>query len=152
MEQNYQTYAQDQHQYAQTNYNQGQQYAQAQYNTGMTAQQVNTGQYAQTQPQTNLRQKEPQYDQNMYNSPNAQYQTQPAASSLSQSLSSWFDYKNRAYLKGLFIGVGATLIATNPTVQKAIVKGAVAVWGGLQGSVEEIKEQVEDIKAELAEK
>ncbi len=144
MEQQYQVNPQTQQQYAQTSYNQGQQYAQTAYTQGQ--------QYVQTAPQANLYKKEPQYDQNMYNSPNAQYQAPQAASSLSQSLSSWFDYKNSAYLKGLLIGAGVTLVATNPTVQKAIVKGAVAVWGGIQGSVEEIKEQVEDIKAELAEK
>ena len=131
MEQQYQVPPQSQQQYIQTSHNQGQQYAQA-------AQQA--GQYK----------KEPQYDQNMYGSPNAQYQS--AASSFSQNLSSWFDYKNRAYLKGLLIGAGVTLVATNPTVQKAVVKGAVAVWSGIQGSVEEIKEQIEDMKAELAEK
>lgn len=125
MEQNYQA-----QQYAQTNYNQGQQYAQSQQ-----------------QMQTNNYRQDLQYEKNMYNSPNAQY-----AKENKSILASWFDYKNNTYLKGLLIGAGVTLIATNPTVQKAVVKGSVALWNGIRGGVEELKEKIEDVKAELAEK
>lgn len=157
MEQQYQTNGQAQQSYAQTqyqsnpqtqqgaaSYTQGQQYAQANYTQGQ--------QYVQNQTQpTSDRPNYPQADQNMYNSPHQNVQ-QSVSSPLTQSLASWFDYRNNAYLKGLLVGVGATLIATNPAVQRAIVKGAVTVWGGIQSSVEEIKEQVEDIKAEIAER
>ncbi len=125
MEQNHQA-----QQYAQTNYNQGQQYAQVQ-------QPMQTSNYRQ----------DLQYEKNMYNSPNAKY-----AGENKSILASWFDYKNNTYLKGLLIGAGVTLIATNPTVQKAVVKGSVALWNAIRGGVEEIKEKIEDVKAELAEK
>jgi len=61
---------------------------------------------------------------------------------------SWFDYSNPSYIKGLLVGVGATLLVTNPTVQTAVVKGAVAAWGAVVGGVEEIKEKVRDARAE----
>ena len=35
-------------------------------------------------------------------------------------------------------------------MQRAVVKGAVALWSSVQGSVEEVKEQIEDIKAEMS--
>ena len=54
------------------------------------------------------------------------------------------------YAKGLLLGAAATYLLTNPKVQKAVVKGAVALWSSVQGSVEEVKEQIEDIKAEMS--
>ncbi len=136
MEQNYQP-----QQFAQASYNQGQQYAQTNYDQGQ--------QYAQAQQptQTSNYRQDLQYDKNMYNSPNAQY-----AGENQSAVASWFDYKSNTYLKGLLIGAGVTLLATNPTVQKAVVKGSVSLWNGIRGGVEEIKEKIEDIKAELAEK
>lgn len=65
-------------------------------------------------------------------------------------LSSWYNIGHPDYLKGLLLGAGAALVLTNPTVQKALIGGAVRVWAAVQGGVEEIKEQIEDVKAELS--
>ena len=81
--------------------------------------------------------------------PNPQQATTPAAAQDS-AVTSWFNFTNFDYLKGLVLGAGVALVATNPTVQKAVVSGAVKTWAALQGGVEELKEQVQDAKAELS--
>ncbi len=53
-------------------------------------------------------------------------------------------------MKGLLLGAGLALVATNPRVQKAVVGTGVKLWSSLQGHIEEMKEQVQDAKAELA--
>ena len=65
-------------------------------------------------------------------------------------LGSWFEFSNSCYLKGLFVGAGVTLLLTNPTVQKMLMRGIVKVWSTVQGGVEEVKEQFRDIKAEMS--
>ncbi len=57
---------------------------------------------------------------------------------------------NTSLLTGLALGAGAAIIATNPKVQKAVVGTSVKIWSALQGHIEEMKEQVQDAKAELA--
>jgi len=98
-------------------------------------------------------------DNNQYGAVNAQstaqYPAQTAAvtntpQTEDSSLASWFDFTSTDYLKGLALGAGVALVATNPTVQKAVVSGAVKVWAALQGGVEELKEQVQDAKAEIS--
>ena len=104
-------------------------------------------------------------DSNAYGAVNAQaagqYATQypanysteyaaPAEQTTDGALSSWFAFTNADYLKGLVLGAGVAVVATNPTVQKAVVSGAVKIWAALQGGVEELKEQVQDAKAELS--
>ena len=81
--------------------------------------------------------------------PNPQQATVPAATQDS-AVTSWFNFTNLDYLKGLVLGAGVALVATNPTVQKAVVSGAVKTWAAIQGGVEELKEQVQDAKAELS--
>ncbi len=55
-----------------------------------------------------------------------------------------------SFLKGLALGLGLGLLATNPTVQKAIIDSSLKVWGGIQNNIEEIKEQIQDAKAEIS--
>ena len=96
-------------------------------------------------------------DANQFGAANAQAaapaaapaQSVPATTAAS-TVSSWFAFTNADYLKGLALGVGAALVVTNPTVQKAVVSGAVKAWAAIQGGVEELKEQVQDAKAELS--
>jgi hypothetical protein len=64
------------------------------------------------------------------------------------TVATWFDFSNPSYIKGLLVGAGATLLVTNPTVQNAVVNGAVAAWSAVVGGIEEIKERVRDAKAE----
>jgi len=98
-------------------------------------------------------------DNNQYGAVNAQdaarYPAQTAAAAnavqpADSTLASWFNLSSIDYLKGLALGAGVALVATNPTVQKAVVSGAVKVWAAVQGGVEELKEQVQDAKAELS--
>lgn len=65
---------------------------------------------------------------------------------------SWFNVTDRHYLTGVAVGAAVALVLTNPTVQQALVKGAVKLWTTVQGSIEEIKEKVEDVKAEMSQK
>lgn len=67
-------------------------------------------------------------------------------------LQSWFNFRDQTYLKGFVVGVGVALVVSNPSIQKAFVRGAVKLWSGIQGGVEEIKEHVKDIKAEVSSK
>ncbi len=62
----------------------------------------------------------------------------------------WFDFSNPSYLKGFIVAAGITLVAANPSVQQALIKGTLKAWGFLQGGVEEIKEQIQDVKAEMS--
>ncbi|MGE4292147.1 MAG: YtxH domain-containing protein [Desulfovibrio sp.] len=65
-------------------------------------------------------------------------------------LASWLNVTDPGYLKGLALGAGVALLVTNPKVQQAVVSGAVRLWAAIQGGVEEIKEQIQDVKAELS--
>jgi len=63
--------------------------------------------------------------------------------------SGWLDFQNPQYLKGLLLAAGVTLLVANPKVQKTVLKGLAKAWSGLQYGIEEVKEQINDIKAEL---
>lgn len=85
----------------------------------------------------------PQYYQNQ----SPYYYPAPAPAS---GVASWFAFTDSGYLKGLLLGAGVTLLLTNPTVQKTMVRGVVKLWSGMQYGLEEVKEQIQDIKAELS--
>lgn len=74
----------------------------------------------------------------------------PQTSATPSALDGWLNFKDATYLKGVVLGASVALVATNPTVQKAVVSGAVKLWSGIQGGVEEVKEQIRDIKAEAS--
>jgi hypothetical protein len=61
----------------------------------------------------------------------------------------FFNLGDDRFLKGLLIGAAAAYLLTNESVQRTAIKGAVKLWGGLQGGVEEIKERFHDAEAEL---
>ncbi len=67
-------------------------------------------------------------------------------------MENWLDFKNTGYLRGFAVGAGLVLLLTNPALQKALVSGVVKVWSTVQGGVEEVKEQIQDIKAEMSQK
>lgn len=64
----------------------------------------------------------------------------------------WFNFSNSDYLKGFVLGAGVALLVANPSVQRAVVTGAIKLWGMFQGGVEEVKEQIRDIQAEMSQK
>lgn len=102
----------------------------------------------------------PQYPQYPYASGGGQYAQADPAAYAAQSGSfapaptswtqGWFSVTDSGYIKGLLLGAAATYLLTNPKVQRAMVKGAVTLWSSVQGSVEEVKEQIQDIKAEMS--
>eukprot|EP00767_Chilomastix_cuspidata_P008417 gnl/Chilomastix_cuspidata/9662.p1 GENE.gnl/Chilomastix_cuspidata/9662~~gnl/Chilomastix_cuspidata/9662.p1 ORF type:complete len:109 (-),score=7.66 gnl/Chilomastix_cuspidata/9662:524-850(-) len=67
-------------------------------------------------------------------------------------VSSWFNFSNGSYLMGFTIAAGITLVAASPKVRESIVKGGVKTWEYLQGGIEELKEKVQDVRAEMSEK
>lgn len=93
---------------------------------------------------------EPRYAENPQY-PQPYYQQAPTAQNTTSSLTQgWFNFQDHSYLKGVAVGAGVALIVANPTVQKAVVSGAVKIWSALQGGVEEVKEQINDIRAEMS--
>lgn len=66
-----------------------------------------------------------------------------------QPASSFFNFTNDRFLKGLLIGAAATYLLTNENVQRMAIKGAVKAWSMVQGGVEELKERFQDAEAEL---
>ena len=88
------------------------------------------------------------HDQNYYQYGVEGYDYYPAAPA--DGVGSWFDFSNSCYLKGFLIGAGATLLLTNSSIQKTLVKGTVKLWSIVQGGVEEVKEQFQDVKAEMS--
>lgn len=64
-------------------------------------------------------------------------------------ISSWFAFSNSSYLKGFAAAAGITLLATSPTVREAIVNGGIKAWTFLQAGAEELKEKVQDARAEM---
>jgi len=79
--------------------------------------------------------------------PDYQYGASPAQFSWTQG---WLAFNDPGYVKGLLLGAAAVYLLTNPRVQRAVVKSAVAMWTTVQGGVEEVKEQIQDIKAEMS--
>lgn len=67
-------------------------------------------------------------------------------------LQSWVNFRDGHYLRGFLIGAGVAVLLTNPRVQQAAVKGAVTLWTSAQGAVEELKEKVQDFRAEMSHK
>ncbi|WP_027390318.1 YtxH domain-containing protein [Chrysiogenes arsenatis] len=55
------------------------------------------------------------------------------------------------FIKGLLIGAAATFLLTNEKAQQAIIKAGVTLFSQVASSVEELKEKVEDARAEAEE-
>ncbi len=81
---------------------------------------------------------------------NSQSATQYCASP--GGVQSWVNFSDGHYLRGFVIGAGVAVLLTNPKVQQAVVKGAVSLWTAAQGTVEELKEKVQDMRAEMSHK
>jgi hypothetical protein len=62
---------------------------------------------------------------------------------------SFLNFGNDRFLKGLLIGAAATYLLTNEGVQRTAIKGVVQIWSALQGGIEEVKERFHDAEAEL---
>jgi hypothetical protein len=96
-----------------------------------------------------------QHPVNQYPAPHGPYshdidRSSPGTDPQSSQFGSWFDFSSAGYLKGLLAGAGITLLLTNTSVQKVLIRGTVKVWSTFQGGVEEVKEQFKDVKAEMS--
>lgn len=80
----------------------------------------------------------------------AAFPAAPAPQAQASWTQGWLAFSDPGYVKGLLLGAGLAYVLTNPTVQRALVKGAVTLWTTVQGGVEEVKEQIQDIKAEMS--
>ena len=81
-----------------------------------------------------------------------EYSYGPEGMSQPGFMDTWFNFNNSGYLRGFAVGAGMVLLLTNPAIQKALVSGVVKIWSAVQGGVEEVKEQIQDIKAEMSQK
>lgn len=62
---------------------------------------------------------------------------------------SFLNFSNDRFLKGLLIGAAAAYVLTNEHVQRGAIKGVVKAWTLLQGGMEELKERFHDAEAEI---
>ena len=67
----------------------------------------------------------------------------------SSGLASFFQLGNDSFWKGILIGSLATLLLTNSTVKKGIMKTMLKASASVKGGIEEIKEQLGDMEAEV---
>lgn len=59
-----------------------------------------------------------------------------------------FDVQDSQFWKGALLGAAITLLVTNETVQKGVVKTVSKLTLAAQSGIEEMKEKIEDAKAE----
>ncbi len=111
--------------------------------------------YQQVQQQASLPQNYQYYNQyyNQYATeyPVVDYSAQvPVAAPVVEKsrLKSWFDFTDANYIKGLLVGAGIAVVLGQPVVRKALISGAVSTWDAVTCGFEELKEQVEDVRAE----
>lgn len=58
--------------------------------------------------------------------------------------------RNEQFLVGLALGAAGAWVLSDAELRGKIMKSAIRLWAGMAAGVEEMKEQAEDIKAELA--
>ena len=64
-------------------------------------------------------------------------------------LTSFLQFDNDSFWKGILVGSLATLLLTNSTVKKGIMKTVIKASASVKGGVEELKEQLADVEAEV---
>jgi hypothetical protein len=58
------------------------------------------------------------------------------------------DVQDTQFWKGVLLGAAVTLLVTNESVQKGVMKGFAKITAATQCGIEEMKEKFEDAKAE----
>ena len=69
--------------------------------------------------------------------------------SASSGLTSFFQFDNDSFWKGILVGSLASLLLTNSTVKKGIMKTMIKASASVKGGIEELKEQLSDVEAEV---
>lgn len=68
-----------------------------------------------------------------------------------REMSSFFPSQNSdQFLLGLLLGAGAAWVLSDEEIRGKLIKSVMKVYAGVAGSFEELKEQMADIKAEVA--
>jgi hypothetical protein len=80
--------------------------------------------------------------------PSAQQLVQPLTSGNPANSILGLDLQNNQFWKGALIGAAVTLLVTNESVQKGVVKAFAKLTATAQSGIEEMKEKFEDAKAE----
>ncbi len=62
---------------------------------------------------------------------------------------SFFDFRDERFVKGALTGAALTFVLTNESFQKNSLKSILKLWHMLQGGVEEMKERIQDLDAEI---
>lgn len=89
-------------------------------------------------------------DQYYQQHPQQMYPAQPAASASSTNNSLLgLNVQDSQFWKGALLGAAVTLLLTNESVQKGVVKGVSKLTAAAQCGMEEMKEKFEDAKAEV---
>ena len=90
----------------------------------------------------------PQYQQQNYVAPIVDTVEENVVYAQKGLLKSWLDFTDKSYLKGFLLGVGVGAIVGHPKIRKVLIAGAVGTWDAVSSGFEELKEQVEDVRAE----
>ena len=101
--------------------------------------------------------KEPSHDELKYgtNMENPGYEAPGYPPEMAEDVSapsglmSFFQFDNDSFWKGILVGSLATLLLTNSTVKKGIMKTIIKASASVKGGVEELKEQLSDVEAEV---
>ena len=64
-------------------------------------------------------------------------------------LTSFLQFDNDSFWKGILVGSLATMLLTSPTVKKGIMKTVIKASASVKGGIEELKEQLADVEAEV---
>lgn len=56
---------------------------------------------------------------------------------------------NSRFVVGMLVGGAVTYVLTSESVQRALIRGAMQIWLGLQGGWEETKERFRDAESEI---
>ncbi len=57
--------------------------------------------------------------------------------------------RSEQFLLGAVIGLGATYVLGDAELRGKLIKSAIKLYSGLAGGIEEVKEQIADIQAEI---
>ena len=64
-------------------------------------------------------------------------------------LTSFLQFDNDSFWKGILVGSLATMLLTSPSVKKGIMKTVIKASASAKGGIEELKEQLADVEAEV---
>jgi hypothetical protein len=64
--------------------------------------------------------------------------------------SGWLAFSEPSYLRGFLLAAGIAFAVSSPKIREIVSTGAIKTWAALQGGVEEFKEKIHDVRAEMS--